>query len=269
MKGLCLPLCLATALAMFVSQAWAAPVTLVSDPGAYDAPTAAELTGGTSLIGSIPNIPPGGIVTGMRNAPATVINAGLDATAPPLTLDYQNTELGVLPLPTVTDTCPGNTPVTITISQWTAEQTARTLPGTGGMGVGTTMFDSRNPLITEPVSTALVSSPSDLEMPGPHIAPSASYVATFADLPFYTFGTGVEVARVVEVAMTLQVAQAAYNIDPPSITLEYDNANCTAAAISATPVPALGTLQMMLLYAAVMVAGLLFLRRRRPARHRH
>lgn len=263
MKKIILGFCLSIAPLTFLPRAWAAPVTLVSDPGVYVTPTTAELALVASFIDSIPDTSPDGIYNRLRNAPTTLFNPGLDAPAPPMILGRSHWEVAAIPFPTVTQNCPANTPVRITIGQWVAEKTVQTILASDTLGGGMAVIDSRNPTIFAPVSMALTSSPTNLDNPGPEVVPAVSAIFPFGELQFFSAGTGFEVARVVEDAAVLQVSQASFSVSTPfSITLEFDDAACSAASADGPqPVPILGPLQMLLLFVLTMSVGVFSLRR--------
>lgn len=247
-------------------HAWAAPVTDISDPGTYSAPTAAELAVTQGFLDSIPSLPAGSFISGLRDAPTTLVNPGLDALAPPQLPEAQHNEVAGLHMPSPSRSCPGNTPVTITVSGWTVEMTGRTLPGAVTFGLGTLVIDSRNPSAASPVSLALTTVLDDLDVGGPNVAPPASYVATFADLPFYSAATVFDVAISVEIGGVWEVSRASYNVtDTPSITYEYDDTSCGAGGGGAAAVPLLGPAQLLLLLIFLAGSACLFLDRRGPS----
>jgi len=270
MKKFILGFCLSIAPLTLLPQAWAAPVTLVSDPGVYAAPGAAQLALVASFIDSIPDTSPDGIYTSLRNAPTTLFNPGLDAAAPTMILGRSHWEVAAIPFPAVTQNCPANTPVTITIGPWVVEKTAQTISASDTLGGGMAVIDSRNPTIFAPVSMALTSSPENLEDPGAEVVPAVSAVFPFGELQFFSAGTGFEVARVVEEAAMLQVTQASYSVSTPfSITLEYDDAACSAvSAVGPQPVPVLSPPHILLLFVSTMMLGVMSLRRRNWRRAR-
>lgn len=262
MKTLGLPITLFLACCAYLPQAWTAPVDDVSDPPGYLAPTASELASINLFLGSIPAIPAGSIFTGLRNAPATQINTGLDALAPPQLPEAQHNEVGTLPLPTTSHDCPASTPVTITISDSTVVMTARTFPAFAGFGIGTTILDSRNPSVAAAVSSTLLTTAPALNVGVPAIVPSTSYIAMFSDLPFYTAITGFEVSESVQIASVWEVAQVSYDLaNPPSITYQYDDSACSLVAPAAVGIPVFSHLQMAFLLLFMAAAGLLFFRR--------
>jgi len=262
MKKLISGFCLSIVPLTYLPQAWAAPVTLVSDPGVYAAPSAAQLALVASFNDSIPDTSPDGLYTSLRNAPTTLFNPGLDAAAPPMILGRSHWEVATIPFPAVTQNCPASTPVTITIGQWVVEKTVQTILASDTLGGGTAVIDSRNPTIFAPVSMALTGSPVSLDDPGPEVVPAVSAVFPFGELQFFTAGTVFEVARIVEEATVLQVSQASYSVSTPfSITLEYDDAACSgASAPGPQPVPILGPLQLLSLFVLTMGVGAAWLR---------
>lgn len=253
-----------------VQHSHAAPVSDAASPAFYSTPTPSELSDVNTLMSTHPFIPPGSLFTGLRAAPAVLVNVGLDAMAPAQSNEAQHMEVGTLPMPTLSHSCSPSTPVTIAISESTYVLTGRTFPAYAGFGVGTFILDSRDLSVAAPIIAALNSVAGPLDLGVPTTAPATSFATTFAELPFFnTAVTGFEVAESVMVASAWEVAQASFAVTQlPVISYEYDNAGCSAVApplppASGTqPVPALNALHLLLLGAVVLFVAGISLRRR-------
>lgn len=234
-------------------KVFAAPVVETSSRTVFSPPTASELADATDLVLSS-GPPPGSLVIALRTAPSRQVNPGLDAPIPALVEGADTLELGMLQLPEPSDTCPDNTPVTITISDWslTLLNADPGVSGAGGGGGG--LLDSRDPTVSAPATAATangVSNPSTIG--GTNIVGGRQYFGTFADLPFLTFAATINAVRI----SSLAPVQSYYQAVVPTLTLEYDDATCSSAASGAVSVPVMGPLHLLLLIAGMPVLVLL------------
>lgn len=267
-------LCLLSSWVAVVPCSHAAPVTDLSAPDFYAAPSAGELSDINTLLGSSPSFPAGSIFTGLRGAPTVQVNTGHDATAPGQVMEAQNMEVGTLPLPTLSHNCSPTTPVTVAISESTYLLSGQTYSPYGGFGIGTTLLDSRDLSFAAPVTIGLMSPAGPLDLGVPTVAPATSYVTTFAELAFFTLAiTGFEVAETIMPVSSWEVAQASITVQQmPTISYQYDNVGCSAVAPplpstgEARPVPTLNPLGLMALCSVVMLAAGVALRRVRSVR---
>lgn len=236
---------------MFGAVVQAAPIVDISAPSAFAPPDAIEFVNGSSLLAAASSA--GTVINPMRGAPAVEVNPGLDGQLPALLDDADSLEVGVVPLPAPSHACPPQTPVTISVSEWALTLISASPGVAGSGGGGSVLLDSRDPSVAAPASAATaigVSNPGSIG--GTIPVPARLYAGTFADLPFLTLLASVSAARY-DIAT---VVQSHYRAVVPSITLEYDDGQCTllaAATGESHSVPTLSNIALTLLSAMLLL----------------
>ena len=227
------------------SLSTAAPIVDSSSPTRFSAPTAAELANASDLVLNGFGAVPGSLVISLRSAPSNEINPGLDGPAPALVEGADTLEVGVVPVPEPSYACPLNTPVTITVSDWSITLLGASPGPVGAGGGGGALLDSNNLSPAAPATAATANgAPNPSTIGGTNVITQRQYVGTFADLPSLSF---IATINAVRTALGSPV-QSYYQAQVPSVTIEYDNAGCTAINVT-TPaaVPAAGLAHLLLL----------------------
>lgn len=247
-----------------ISGANAAIVTDVASPALFEAPNATELANITDLLLNGIGLDAGSIVNPLRSAPTNDSNLGLDADEPGTAFeDAESLEIGIIRLPTPSYSCPAATPVTITISPWSLTLLGAN-PSVPDQGAGGSLImDERDLTSSAPATDAtLGGSDTPAAIGLSTIMAARSFVGTFADLPHLTYMTGIASAKVNNGV----VFQLGFRSTLPSLTLEYDNAACTAVSANAgappQAVPGLGFTHLLALILLLPLVALKGRRRR-------
>jgi hypothetical protein len=114
-------------------------------------------------------------------------------------------------------------------------------------------MDSRD---ISPTAHATMSTASGASNPGviggTNGSPQTQYFGTYADLPFLTYVTTINAVR----RNGGTAVQSHYQIQEPSISVEYDDATCTAISMqSPATVPTMRPTQLLLLCIALLIIG--------------
>lgn len=230
------------------SRAIAAPVVDSVSPTSFSTPTVSEFSTINTFASTVPTIPAGSIVTSLRNGPTSQINTLLNAALPAESLAAQNNEVGILPVPNFSQSCPANTPVRVSISSFTTVLTAHVPAGTAGLGMGLLAIDTSNPNISAPISSGLSRVTPGLNVNAPEIVPVSSFDTTYGVAQTLLLVGSFDVVEQVEYGTGWVGEQGSHEVtDFPTVSFSYDDTGCGVVPPAATSVPTLQAWQLLLL----------------------
>lgn len=197
---------------IFDKSVYAIPVTEVITPTAWQSADGDFLTfAQTSTVAPNETI-------ASRDAPGTIINPGLDSPEP---VGGSGNEFSTIIIPALQTTCPGTTPVNITVSSYTRELIAEDpSPNNDSYTINGGLIDLNGPTVSgysiDSMTTVGSYTDSD-EVTYSTTIDNLGNVAAFVNFEAATFTGGSHYQGTAELGL-------------PTITLSYDNASCSSSA---------------------------------------